>query len=188
MVISSGDLLALVVGEAHVAIGEDADELSGARGRSPLDHRDAGDAIALHQSERVGERRVGGDGHRVHHHAALEFLHPADLLGLLFDGEVLVDHAHAAGLGHGDGEAGLGDGVHGGGDQRNAELDGPREAGAGVDLAGKDVGRPWHKENVVEGQGFADSGAQFHAGVYQPEGDSARAAAAQATSPPPRGR
>ena len=61
-----GDLLARIGGEAHVAVGENADELAG---RLPvavaaaLDHRDAGDAVGLHQLERIGQRRVGMDGH-----------------------------------------------------------------------------------------------------------------------------
>ena len=78
-------------------------------------------------------------------------LHAADLLGLLVDREILVDDAHAAGLGHGDGEAGLGDRVHGRGNQRNAELDRLGEAGSGIDLAGKDFGRRRHQQHIVEG-------------------------------------
>ena len=148
--------LAHVGGEAHVAVGENADELAGALAVRAFDHRNAGDAIALHQRQRIGERRVGRDGHRVHHHAAFEFLHPADLLGLLLDGEVPVDHAHAAGLRHGDGEAGFGHRVHGGGDQRNAEFDGLGEAGSGIDLAGQDFGGGGHQQHIVEGQRFAD--------------------------------
>ena len=98
----------------------------------------------------------GRDGDGIDHHAAFEALHAADLLGLFFDAEVLVDDAHAAGLGHGDGEARFGDRVHGGGDQRNAELDRLGEAGAGIDLGGKDFGGAGHQQHIVEGQGFAD--------------------------------
>ena len=70
--------------------------------------------------------------------------------------EVLVDHAHAAGLGHGDGEARFGDGVHGGGNQRNAQLDRLGEPRSGIDLSGKDFGGAGHQQHIVEGQGFAD--------------------------------
>ena len=151
-----GHRLARIGGEAHVAVGEDADQLAGALAVGAFHHRHAGDAMALHQRQRVGQRRVGRDGDRVHHHAAFEALHPAHLLGLFLDGEVLVDHAHAAGLGHGDGETGFGHGVHGGGDQRNAQLDRLGQAGAGIDLAGKDFGGAGHQQDIVEGQGFAD--------------------------------
>ena len=58
--------------------------------------------------------RVGSDRHRIDHHAAFKALHPADLIGLFLDIQVLVDHAHAAGLGHGDGKPRLGHRVHGG--------------------------------------------------------------------------
>jgi hypothetical protein len=84
----------------------------------PLDHRDAGDAVLLHQRERVGERRVGADGDRVDHHAGFELLDLPHLLGLLVRLEVAVDDADAAGLRHGDGQPRLGDGVHGGRDGR----------------------------------------------------------------------
>ena len=98
----------------------------------------------------------GADGDRIHHHAAFIALHPADLLGLLLDGQILMDHAHAAGLGHGDGQARFGHRVHGGGNQGNAQLDRLGQAGLGIDLAGEDFGGAGHQENIVEGQGFAD--------------------------------
>ncbi len=119
-------------------------------------HRNAGDAVALHQRQRIGERGVRRDGDRVHHHAAFELLHAADVLGLLFDGQIAVDDAHAAGLRHGDGEARLGDGVHGGGNEGNAEFDRLGQAGSGVDLAGQDFGGCRHQQHIVEGEGFAD--------------------------------
>ncbi len=43
-----------IVGEAHVAVGEDADQL--ARG---LDHRDAADPVGGHHRARFAQRRVG---------------------------------------------------------------------------------------------------------------------------------
>ena len=76
--------LSRIHGEAHVAVGEDADEPAGAL-PGALDDGNPGDPMALHQRERVGERRVGRDGHRIDDRAALELLHPADLLGLFLD-------------------------------------------------------------------------------------------------------
>ena len=112
--------------------------------------------MPLHQRQGVGQGGVGSDGDGIDHHAAFKALHPAHLLGLFLDAQILVDHAHAAGLGHGDGQARLGDGVHGGGNQGNAQLDRLGEAGAGIDLAGKDFGGAGHQQDIVEGQGFAD--------------------------------
>ena len=51
------------------------------------------------------------------------FLTRATSRGLRLDGHVLVDDADAAFLRHGDGEARLGDGVHGGGHQRQVQAD-----------------------------------------------------------------
>ena len=58
------DFLAAVGGKADVAIGENADQLAGAAVAGALDHRDAGDAILLHQLQRIVERRVGVNGDR----------------------------------------------------------------------------------------------------------------------------
>jgi hypothetical protein len=66
---------------------------------------------------------VGLDGDGVDDHAGLGALDLVDLAGLLLDGEVAVDDAEAALLGHGDGQARLGDGVHGGGHERGGEGD-----------------------------------------------------------------
>jgi hypothetical protein len=110
--------------------------------------------VVLHQLQRIGQRRFRPDGQRVHHHAAFVAFDAPHMLGLFFDGEVFVDHPHAAGLRHGDGERGLGDGVHRGGNQRNAKLDGLGQARTGVDLAGQNVGGCGHQQNIVEGQSF----------------------------------
>ena len=118
-----GDRLRLVVGEAHVAIGENADQPAGLLAMAALDHRNAGNAVARHQRQRVGERLVGIDGDRVDHHAALIALHLAHFRGLIGGREILVDDAETAGLRHGDGEPRLGHRVHGRGDDRQIEGD-----------------------------------------------------------------
>ena len=87
-----------------------------------------------------------------------ELLHPADLGGLLFGAEVLVDDADAAVLRHGDGHVAFGDGVHRGGDQRDVEADAAGEAGAGVGSRGQDLGVAGNQQDVVEGEGFLDAG------------------------------
>ncbi len=65
-----------------------------------------------------------------------------------------MNHPHAAGLGHGDGEARFGDRVHRGADQGNAKLHRLGETGAGIDLAGKDFGGAGHQQDIVEGRGL----------------------------------
>ena len=52
--------LVRIGGEAHVAIGEDADQLAVAPAvPRRLDHRNAGDLMVGHQLQRIGQRRVG---------------------------------------------------------------------------------------------------------------------------------
>jgi len=137
-------------GEANVAVGEDTRQPAAAA----LDHGNARDLVGFHQRQGVGQRlvRVNGDG--IHHHAALELLHPADLVGLLLGLEVLVDDADAAGLRHGDRHARLGDRVHRRRHQRDVELDGAREACAGVGLSRQDRRRGRFQEDVIEGERF----------------------------------
>ena len=118
---------AVVAGKAHVAVGDDADHP--ARG---IDHRKAGDVVPVLQRLGIGQGLVGGEGDGVVDDATLEALDAADLLGLGGDVEIAVQHAHAPGLGHGDGHARLGDRVHGTGEQRNVHRDLARHAGRGV--------------------------------------------------------
>jgi hypothetical protein len=53
-----GNRLIGIGGEAHVAMGEDADELAGRAVRRALDHGHAGDGVMLHDGERLGERLI----------------------------------------------------------------------------------------------------------------------------------
>ena len=105
-----------------------------------------------HQLQSVGEGGMGMDGDRVHHHAELELLHLRHLGGLRLGIEVAVDHADAAGLGHGDGELRLGHGVHGRGEDRNMHADRPGDARADIDGAWQHVGGRRPDEHVVKGQ------------------------------------
>ena len=130
--------------------------------------RDAGDLEAAHELERVGDGLLGRDGDGVDDHAGLGALDLVDLAGLLLNGEVAVDDAHAALLRHGDGQARLGDGVHGGGHQRRVEGDVARELGLGADLGGNDFAVGGDEEDVVEGQGFRDRGGDHRAGIRYP--------------------
>jgi hypothetical protein len=116
--------------EPHVAMGENADQTAA----RPLDHRQAGDAVPLHQVERLVERRLRSHRDRVDDHSGFELLDLLDLARLLLDAEILVQDADAAMLRHGDRHGRLGNRVHGGGDQGDAELDLARKSGADIDL------------------------------------------------------
>ena len=110
--------------------------------------------MVVHECERVGERRIGMNRDRVHHHAGLEFLHPPHVLGLSLGLKVAVDHADAAGLRHGDGEAGLRHRIHGGRDDRQVERNRARQPRAHIDLGRKHVREPRLQQYVVEGERF----------------------------------
>src|ERR1043165_4523676 len=141
--------------EAQVAVGENADELAVGVG-----HRHAGDFVFLHDLQRLGDRlpRPHGDG--VDDHARLGALDLVDLFRLLLDGHVLMDDAEPALLGHGDGQARLGDGVHRCGDDGDVEADLAREARGDVDEVGMDVGAGGTEEDVVEGEADFDAGVE----------------------------
>ena len=119
------DVLRRIGGEAHVAVGQDADQPAGllAAGAAVLDHRNAGNAMRPHQRAGIGQRRFGTDGHRVDDHAGFEFLDLADLLGLLGRREIAVDDADAAGLRHGDGQPRFGHRIHRRRQDRRVQLD-----------------------------------------------------------------
>ena len=148
----------LVGGKAHVAVGEDADQLAGALPlavAAALDHRNAGNAILLHQRQRIGQRRVRVDGDGIDHHAGFELLHLPHLRGLRVGLEIAVDDADAAGLRHGDRHVRFGHGVHGRGDDRDIEQDIARDARADIDVRRQDVGQAGLQQHVVEGVCFA---------------------------------
>ncbi|MPM36134.1 hypothetical protein SDC9_82729 [bioreactor metagenome] len=140
-----GDLAARVGLEAHVPVGDDADEL-----HVTLDDRHAGDAEVGADLVDVLERGVGGDGDRLVDHAGLGALDLVDHRRLVRHGQIAVQNADAALPGHRDGHPGLGDGVHRGTDQRNLELDVPGQPRRGVHLGGDHVGLIGLEQHVVE--------------------------------------
>ena len=119
---------------------------------SLVDDRQAGDAVRPQMLVELLERGVGADGDRVGDHAGLGPLDEVDLVGLVLDREVAVQHAEAALAGHRDRHPRLGDGVHRRGDQRHRERDLAGQPGGGVDLAGHDVGLARQQQDVVEGE------------------------------------
>jgi hypothetical protein len=84
--------------------------------------------------------------------SGLGSLHLAHLAGLLLAGQVPVQHPDAAEAGQGDGQAGLGDGVHGGRHQGHGQRDARGEPAGGVGLGRQDVGGPGDQQHVIEGE------------------------------------
>ena len=127
-----GHLLVRVGGKAHVAVGDDADQAAGF-----FHHRDAGNAVLVLERQDIAEGGVGRNGDGVHHHAGFKALDLPHLVGLGLGCEVAVDDAHAPRLRHGNGQSRLGDGIHGGGNDRHDQFDIAGETGAGIGLAGQ---------------------------------------------------
>ncbi len=114
----------------------------------------AADAVPLHQFERFVDLVRGRERDRIDDHPALRALDPVDLRRLLLDAQVLVDDAHAALLGHRDGESVLGDRVHGGAENRHVQPDAAREPRGEVHLAGQHARVARHQQDVVEREGL----------------------------------
>lgn len=121
-----------------------------------LDHRDAGDLQPILENLELAQRGLRRDGNRVHHHAAFEALHLADLLGLLLVGEVAVNDTDAAELGHGDGQRRFGHRIHRRGNNRRVQGDGLGEPGADVDVGRDHVRRAGLEQNVIKCDGVPD--------------------------------
>ena len=136
--------------EAQVAVGEDADEPA-----TFVRDGNAGDAVARHQLQRVGDARVWPQRHRLDDHPRLRALDLVHLCGLVGNREVAVHDADAAEAGERDRHSCLRDRVHGGRDERDAQLDRPRETGRGGDVVREDVRLSRLQQHVVEGQAFA---------------------------------
>ena len=134
-------------GEAQVAVGDDAEQVV-----AVVDDRQPRDAVAAADLVEVLEGGVGADGDRVGDHAGLGALDEVDLVGLVLDRQVAVQDADAAVPGHRDRHPGLGDGVHGGRDERHLDRDLAGEPGRGVDLARDDVGLAGLQQHVVVGE------------------------------------
>ena len=106
------------------------------------------------QVQDLTDAGVGADRDRVADDAGLEFLHLAHLPGLLLRAHVLVNDAYAALLGHGDGQASLGHGVHGGRHEGDIQLDGAGQLCLQADFPGQDLGIGGNQQNIVESEGF----------------------------------
>ena len=105
---------------------------------------------------------VGMDHDRVHHHARFKPLHPAHLLGLFLGRHVLVHHADATGLGHGDGHGRLGHRIHRRSDEGDIETDLTGEPGARIRRIRQNRGIGRHQQNIVKGISLRDRHAVHH--------------------------
>ena len=136
--------------EAHVAVGHDAGQQAVA-----AHHRHAGDVVRLGQGQHIADGGFRADGDRVADDTGLELLDLGHFRGLLFQAEILVDDAHAAELGHGDGQAGFGDGIHGCGQDRKLQLQVASQPRFEVDVLGQDGRMGGDERDVVVSECFS---------------------------------
>ncbi len=142
-----GDLEVIVIlgsDEAHVAVGDDADELV-----VLIDDRQAGDMETAAQLVEIGQRHIRAHGERIVDHTGFGTLDDIDLSGLIVDGEVAVQHADAAVTSHGNGHVGLGDGIHGGGNGRNLHRDVTGQMSGGVHLGRNDIRLVRQQQHII---------------------------------------
>ena len=116
------------------------------------------------QGEQFAHGGGGRDGDGVADDAALELLHGAHFPCLGFERHVLVDDADAAFLSEGDGETGLGDGVHRRRDEGDVERDVAGQAGLEVHFRRQHLGVGRQQQNVVVGQRFVGDPQHGHPG------------------------
>ena len=135
--------------ETQVAPGDDTHHLAA------IAHRKARDAELRRQGHDLADRGGRGDDHRIAQQAAFVALDLGHLGGLLGRREVLVNDADAALLGDGNGQARFGDGVHGGGHQRQLQLDIAGKPGGERGVLGQDLGERGHQQHIVEGERFS---------------------------------
>ncbi len=133
--------------EAQVAVGHDAEQ-----DVVLVDDRQAGDAVLAAALVELLEGGLRVDRDRVGDHPGLGPLHEVDLVGLVLDREVAVQHAEAALARHRDRHPRLGHGVHRGGDQRHAQRDLTGQPRGRVDLGRDDVGLAREQQDVVVGE------------------------------------
>ena len=127
-----------VLFETHIAVSHDP--LQNAR---LIDNRHAGNSVAAAHRIDVGQGIIRAAGDRVTDHACFGSFDQIDLPCLLVERQVAMEHSHSALACHGNGHAGLGDGVHRTGHQRHLDRNVPGDEAGSDDVAGNDVGFPW---------------------------------------------
>ena len=109
-----------------------------------------------HQGLQLGQCRGRRNRDRIDHHAALKAFDPADLFGLLRDGQIAVDDTQTACLCHGNGQRRFGDGVHGSGQDGNVEMYVAGDTRTQDRIGWQNARWTRLQEHIIEGQAFAN--------------------------------
>ena len=108
------------------------------------------------QGAHFGQSLVRMHGERIHHHAGFEFLHLPHLRGLIFRREILVDHANAASLRHGNRHGGFRHRIHRRRNQRNIQPDFLGEPCMRQGLRRQHGGIGGHQQHIIKGISLSD--------------------------------
>ena len=135
--------------EPEVAIRENAHQHA-----VSVRDRNARNAVALHQRERVGHESVRRKRDGFDDHPRLGALDLVDLRDLALDRKVAMHHAEPALARQRNRQARLGDRVHGRRDDRDRQTNRWGEARGRVDVVGQHLRPSRHEQDVVEGQAF----------------------------------
>ncbi len=142
------DHLGKIGEETHVAVGEDTHQLAIAADGH------AGDLVFPHQFVCIRYRVFGGQEKGVHDNAVFRPFYPVDLVGLGFDGHVLMDDADAALSRNGNGHPGFRYRIHGRRHQRCIEGDILCQAGIHGNVLRQHVRFGRDQQNIVKSQSF----------------------------------
>src|SRR5690606_16027418 len=130
----AGDRGVEVFLKTHVAAGHNAHQFVA------IDDRHTVNIVGAGQFQPFPYGGTAGDCNGVFHHATFKLLDLADFSGLFFDGEVFMHNTQTAFLRQRNGQTGFGNGIHGGRNQRNIQLDSLGQAGFQADLIGQYFG------------------------------------------------
>ncbi len=136
--------------KAQVTIGENPNQFA------ILGNRHAGNPVAAHHFQGVGDFFVRRHRDRIDDHAALGALDLVDFAGLLLDGEVAVNDAETSLLCQGDCHARLGHGIHRRADDGNIQRNFLGQMGLRVHRCRHHIGLGRQQQHIIEGQRFGN--------------------------------
>jgi hypothetical protein len=166
--------LVWICGKPHIAIGENANELTRLVTCAAFNNRHARNAIALHQIQRVRQRLVRIDCERIDHHAAFEFLHGAHFIGLFFRCHIAMKNANPTCLRHGNRKSVLGHRIHRRREDWQTQTHGLCEAGRDIHLARHDERMARLQQHVIEGKSVSNCRYTGHGQLLARNGPSMR--------------
>ena len=136
--------------EAQIAVGDNPHQIAIGGGDG-----DARNAVIGHHVEGIADCAIVLHGDRVGNHAVFGAFDFARHFHLVGNRQVFVDDTHAPFAGHGNRQAVLGDGIHGGTDQGYIHANPPCQPGTDIGCRRQHVGCCRDEEYVVERQAFA---------------------------------